>query len=98
MGPMSPVILVTRRPSSPKRDARSADLDLGVADPRSGEQIVDQRLGDLVVLELVPLGGRAGGMRGLDVLERHEVAAQELLVAHRAIAVLLLQLADRRLR
>ena len=38
--------------STPERDARPTDLDLGEADPGSGQQILDQRLGNPVVLEV----------------------------------------------
>src|SRR5688572_23965986 len=84
--------------STPERDARPTDLDLGQADAGSGQQILDQRLGNPLVLEVIRPRHRSGSVRGLDVLAGDEIVPQELLVAHRAIAVLLLELSNRRLR
>ena len=63
------------------------------------QQIVDQRLGHPVVLEVErPRAAGPAACVASTSWQRDEVAAQQLLVAHRPIAVLLLELPDRRLR
>src|SRR3954449_10353642 len=56
--------------SAAQADIEASDLDLGEADAGRREDVVDQRSRHAVGLESVRPGGRAGGVRGVDILAR----------------------------
>src|SRR5258706_8149578 len=86
------------RSLAPDGDGRRVCLDFREARTRRLQEISNQRGRCAVGVEVEFAGRRTGGASGLDIGQRHQISAQQFLVAHRAVTVLVLELLDGGLR